>query len=140
MLDLFGSKVGRWTVYIPPLASPRLNLHLFVRRFPSLATAIHLKDGDQPGEVVLNTTSHVGFQLIPVEEGAVEWPPATVTGPIGYAENDVQDFLQAMVNEAAKLGIRAKGEAETISELKATKFHLDDMRRLALEGHYHKPK
>jgi len=46
-----------------------------------------------------------------------------------YDEFDA--LLQALVDAAWEQGIRPKGSEDTHGELKATKFHLEDMRTLA---------
>ena len=43
----------------------------------------------------------------------------------------MRDILQAIVNTAASIGIRAADAQETQTELAATKRHLEDMRYLA---------
>lgn len=46
---------------------------------------------------------------------------------------DVRSFLQACADAAWEIGIRPAQLADHSSELKATKYHLEDMRRLALD-------
>lgn len=45
----------------------------------------------------------------------------------------VRDFLQAMSDAAWELGIKPKQIEDNSNELKATKFHLEDMRTLVLK-------
>ena len=45
---------------------------------------------------------------------------------------DVNDFLQAIVDEAWRIGIRPNGLEDTKSEIAAIRYHLDDMRKIAL--------
>ena len=47
---------------------------------------------------------------------------------------EVRAFLQAMSDAAWEIGIKPKQIADHSSELKATKYHLEDMRKLALKG------
>lgn len=44
---------------------------------------------------------------------------------------DVRGFLQAMSDAAWEIGIKPKQIEDNSNELKATKFHLEDMRSLA---------
>lgn len=44
---------------------------------------------------------------------------------------DVDGFLQAAIDAAWEMGMRPKGFADHTSELKATRYHLEDMRVLA---------
>jgi hypothetical protein len=44
---------------------------------------------------------------------------------------DVRAFLQAMSDAAWEIGIKPKQIEDNSNELKATKFHLEDMRQLA---------
>lgn len=44
---------------------------------------------------------------------------------------DVRGFLQAMSDAAWEIGIKPKQIEDNSNELKATKFHLEDMRQLA---------
>jgi hypothetical protein len=46
---------------------------------------------------------------------------------------DVRSFLQACADAAWEIGIRPKQIEDHTSELKATKYHLEDMRRLVLD-------
>ena len=48
----------------------------------------------------------------------------------GFGEN-VRQFLQAMSDAAWEIGIKPKQIEDNSNELKATKFHLEDMRSLA---------
>lgn len=45
---------------------------------------------------------------------------------------DVEDFLRAMMDAAWELGIRPTGYENHANELNATRYHLEDMRQLAL--------
>jgi len=44
---------------------------------------------------------------------------------------DVRNFLQAMSDTAWEIGIKPKQIEDNSNELKATKYHLEDMRQLA---------
>jgi hypothetical protein len=67
-----------------------------------------------------------------------DWRPGTLpaamtlAGNIGRDESDVMDFLQAVVDAAADFGVVAKGARDTAKELSAVRYHLEDMRRLAI--------
>lgn len=51
-----------------------------------------------------------------------------------YDQDKVREFLQAAADAAWEIGIKPKQMADHSSELKATKYHLEDMRKLAFEG------
>jgi len=44
-----------------------------------------------------------------------------------------ESFLQAMANKLSELGIRPEGKPVLENELTATKYHLEDMRKLVFE-------
>ena len=60
------------------------------------------------------------------KDAAVEEPTILLTGMMS------KPFLQAIVDGCKKIGITAEGEPVIANELVATKYHLEDMRRLAL--------
>lgn len=49
-----------------------------------------------------------------------------------FGDGDVQDFLQAAADAAWEIGIRPAGAKDMTSEVAAVRYHLEDMRRLAL--------
>lgn len=49
------------------------------------------------------------------------------------AREEIRHFLQACADAAWEIGIRPAQIADHSSELKATKYHLEDMRRLVLD-------
>lgn len=65
-------------------------------------------------------TSYSGIELDPCMVGYLDWDSSG---------DEVLDFIQAIVNLGAELGIVPKGEDLT-NELKATKYHLEDLREL----------
>lgn len=55
---------------------------------------------------------------------------------VDYRENrqdNVRSFMQAVLDAAWELGLRPAGFKEHETELKATRYHLEDMRRLVFE-------
>lgn len=60
--------------------------------------------------------------------GELVEPSLTIKGR--HANN----FLQEMANVCYKEGVRPEGQAILENELTATKYHLEDMRKLALKG------
>ena len=67
-----------------------------------------------------------------IDEGdRIEEPTFSIRG------KESGSFLQSFVNEAYKLGIRPEQDGKTITmienEMKAMKFHLEDMRKLVFE-------
>ena len=55
---------------------------------------------------------------------ALEKPTFRLSGEVA------KPFLQAMANELDEIGIRAEGKPILENELTATKYHLEDMRKL----------
>ena len=56
----------------------------------------------------------------------------TSMGPtISGWNNIVRDFLQGALNEAWRIGLRPDGYENATNELKAVRYHLEDMRQLA---------
>lgn len=82
----------------------------------------------------LNDTLSVVAPLTVTEhkrgEAILDRPTFTNTG---MDNNDFRGFLQAAMDAAWKIGLKPEGYEEASSELKATKFHLEDMRELALK-------
>lgn len=77
----------------------------------------------QPGKTAFMT--HVAFT--DVDEGTVG-PEAP---SFQFAGDEGREFLQAFMDAAWEQGIRPVGLEDHTNELKATKFHLEDMRLLA---------
>lgn len=50
-----------------------------------------------------------------------------------WGEETVKNFLQAMMDQAWEIGLRPKGLKDQTGELAAVRYHLEDMRRLALD-------
>jgi len=55
-------------------------------------------------------------------------PTFTISGSMA------KPFMQEMANTLKKLGIHAEGEPVLENELTATKYHLEDFRKLVFEG------
>lgn len=130
MLDYCGSVFGRWTAHLLPSVDRRVRLNLFRRDFRSRADAHAYEDVDTGlQKIVLNEERQVRISYVAIQPGAFVEEPTL----IGSYE-DAQDFLQAIVNEAAKLGIHAQSHNEGTAELNRTLDHLDDMRRLVFKS------
>lgn len=52
---------------------------------------------------------------------------------LAESHEDFIDFLQALVDAAWDFGVRPKNAQDTGNELKATKYHLEDMRSLVFK-------
>jgi hypothetical protein len=63
-------------------------------------------------------------------EGNIEPPTLKISRVFGRETN----FLQAFSDALAKCGYKPKSVEENKGELKATKYHLEDMRKLLLKG------
>lgn len=124
----FGSTVGKWTVVIPKTRDRNLELRLFRRERPGQ----YYFDGVETHEN--KNMEVVGFQFQEMPEGdyAPDGPALSSGSGVGptFDDNEVIQFLQAMVNEAAKMGIYATGTKDTTREIKTLRDHLEDMRRL----------
>ena len=51
----------------------------------------------------------------------------------GTPAPEIRDFLQAMADAAWKLGIKPREAIDAQSELKALRYHLEDMRTIAIK-------
>lgn len=66
------------------------------------------------------------------EAAALERPTLSEThADVQDNLGDVTGFLQAAMDEAWRIGLRPAGFADTANELKATRYHLEDMRKIA---------
>lgn len=123
----FGSTAGRFTVTIPPFISMRKELRIIAHGAQAGRQGLVVDGKIQPVK-----DYEVTFKLTELNEG--EWSkegPALFTH-FGNGDDDVRDFLRAVVNEAAHHGIYADNAGDVAKELGATREHLEDMRRLAL--------
>lgn len=68
-----------------------------------------------------------GFELEKIDEGSYLADKPSLILPHGEGT----EFLQAMVNVAWGLGIKPTAMESDANELKATRYHLEDMRKLA---------
>lgn len=134
----FGSTKGRWTAFIPAMYNRYLCLHLFYKSHATDAQAV------VSGTGATKTTEQVKeyrveFTMVEINRDDPDPSPA-LKGAGGFPpdDNDVLAFLQAVVDEAAKVGIRASGTENLEDVLGATTNHLEDMRRLVFtkEGGY----
>ena len=88
----------------------------FVHEFQYDRSQLFLRRGDE---------AFTGFTTVKVKRS--ELRPALLEG------DDVQDFLQAMLNVAWDAGLRPKSFEQPTSELKAVRDHLQDMRKLVFD-------
>lgn len=122
-----GSTVGRWTAFIEPAVSRRMRLRLIQRSHAGAGMA-YVGPG---GKVEPIKDYEVAFRLTELKEGDWSESPA-IESP--YGDNQVFDLLQAIVNEAAKVGIYPAGAADMTREISTLKQHLEDMRRLVFKA------
>lgn len=71
------------------------------------------------------------FKRFPQNKMVLDVLPAITDTHFGV--DDVRGFLQAMSDAAWELGIKPKQIEDHTNELKATRYHLEDMRSLALK-------
>lgn len=131
------SRVGRWTAWVPAMTTRALKLHLTYRNFPGDSAYLDIpapEDGPEMRKLVQNKEYRVEFKLVEIDPNEITIP-ATIESTGGFPpdNNDVFSFLQAVVNEAAKLGIYATGEKNASATLAAVKDHLADMRALVFK-------
>lgn len=69
-------------------------------------------------------TSIDEMRFAPYKKTTVTEPSFSLSGPA------TKPFLQAMANTLKEIGISADGEPVIANELKAVKYHLEDMRSL----------
>ena len=134
---MFGlANSGRWSAMIVPLTRPRMELFLFKRSHATTAHAVYVNDTGGGGHPEAVKTYQVKFVLEEVLEGQLHQDTPTIDGPyidMESARNDVSDFLRAIVNLAAEQGIYADVPKRTDDELKAVRYHLEDLRRLVFK-------
>src|SRR4051812_14322346 len=75
----------------------------------------------KPFEITFEETGHDGATLLPD-------PSLELT------EREFNEFKTSLVTELQSNGLLDPGAAETARELKAVRYHLEDMRSLALAG------
>lgn len=75
----------------------------------------------------LGVVQELGFESI--QEGMIATRGGGILGDSSLEE--VDDFLRAIMDVAWDAGIRPTGVEDHTNELKATRFHLEDMRLLA---------
>jgi hypothetical protein len=73
--------------------------------------------------------SPMEFKFVPLKENEVNEPSIKISRVFGKETN----FLQALSDALAKCGYKPKAVEENEGELKATKYHLEDMRKIALK-------
>lgn len=64
---------------------------------------------------------------------SVGYEDALIDDSVGLRYLDVRSFLQAMSDAAWEIGIKPKQVEGHTDELKAVRYHLEDMRKLALQ-------
>ena len=70
-----------------------------------------------------------------IENSQIVAPEDALLDDSGGFGTNVRNFLQAMSDAAWEIGIKPKQIEDNSNELKATKFHLEDMRTLVLKKH-----
>lgn len=83
--------------------------------------------GEEPSGKRSICTDIAKMEFTMYEEGTPTEPTFTLRHGV------TKPFLQAMANELSKLGVKAEGEPVLENELVATKYHLEDMRKLVFE-------
>ena len=80
-------------------------------------------------------TDHEGRRWVakPMEWApvGVDAPKTSLSTPHDGVEPSGRDFLQAALDVAWEIGLRPDGYQDHTNELKATRYHLEDMRALA---------
>lgn len=96
----------------------------FERRQWADATDIYIVLKDHNGKRKILKPTYIEF--VPIKEDGNIDPSFTVKG------SDEREFFPALVDAMAKCGYRY--ESSDAGELKATKIHLEDMRKIVFEG------
>jgi len=132
-MDFFGSKVGKWTVFLGnDQMRGKIDLRILWRETDASVTY----NPETRETRMVHTFEVAKFEMAQCPEVMFsdEGPALTGAAWVG-SQSEVRDFLQALVNEAAKLGVLANGNNSQTQELRAVRFHLEDMRKLALKDH-----
>jgi hypothetical protein len=66
----------------------------------------------------------VELEFVPMEEGKISQPTVSINSLEG------QQLLKSLIEELENQGIRADKEAKNEGELIASKYHLEDLRKL----------
>ena len=122
-----GSTSGRWTAFVEPLTSRRQVFHL-VRTEPARV------EGGRVGSVAYEV--ELVFHKL---ENEGDWGPAPPTLVSNVGDDQLRDLMQAIVDEAAKLGIVASGHQDARGEIRRVELHLEDMRKLVFTGSDYRP-
>lgn len=96
------------------------------------AFQLHVRYEDHAGHRYLVKPMEVEA-IVPGQAFAAEPMMGPAAGTWGSATptDDVRGFLQAALEAAWEIGLRPKGFADSGNELKAVRYHLEDMRALA---------
>jgi hypothetical protein len=126
----FGSTTGKWTVVVGcDKYSGKMDLRILRKDRPGSAYA-EMRGGVQVVERV-HTFEVMRLTLAPMPEGDFAAEGPAWSSHMGK-DNETRDLLQALANEAAKVGIYADGR-DMVQEMKAVRHHLDDMRKLVFK-------
>lgn len=122
---------GRWTAIIEPMMTRLMRFHLLRKSHVGDGQAVVRKGPDGADRIEAIRYYQVRFELTEVEEGGY-WPdPPTIRDD---EVGDLRDFLQAIVDCAAQIGITAtQPQPDLAGELAVTRDHLEDMRRLVFK-------
>jgi hypothetical protein len=110
---------GRWRIVVDENAwSRERNLYIGVQQLRGALSLV--------GPLVLEEQPSGG--AIPTDKPTLSETRYEADDGLG----DVTGFLQAAMDEAWRIGLRPTGFADHTNELVAVRYHLEDMRRLAL--------
>ena len=105
----------------------------FVEEKPwTMERRLHIirREGDNLRPTISRVTS-INMESSPDGSWPREQSAMTDQGGVMYHGGDIEGFLRAAMDAAWEMGLRPKGFEDHTSELKATRYHLEDMRLLA---------
>jgi len=102
-------------------------MKVFVKYNPVIdTTEIYITEKDSKGRKFVAKPMNLEFE--PMDSGKHHEPSLTISAPF----NDATDFLKNLATALTKAGYQPEVEQELKGELKATKYHLEDLRQLTI--------
>lgn len=113
-----------------------MRLHIVKRSHSAPGNAVVRTDTGGAPYIEPIKDFEVGLTFRELKEGEWHEDGATLSAPwgMGTNDNDLMEFLQAIVNEASKLGIYPAGMEDMSREVATLRAHLEDMRKLVFKG------
>ena len=122
---------GRWSAFMPMPSSRKINFYILRRSHDTDARAVVKLD--DKGKQVMEPVKEYGvkFELTECIEGEFPEHPTLSLGSFG--DREFYDFVQCIMNFGASIGMLPANQKDQTDELKAVRYHLEDMRKIVLK-------